>query len=491
MSRIRDIAKFLGKTEETNTDNSALEIEGDGEGVGITVYNSVDSLPTTGLTSGDQAWIESSGRLYISNGSGWYNVALINQAPYWDSEPLTTYTIEDSATPLIIRAKARDSDNSDNNLLHQSSASDSAAFLVDITRDSSVFTFTPKSQDSIGASVTAGDLTDSDQNDFIYTFKWSDGISFVSKAVTINYNFATYTVATGGTITEYSSGGVDYRVHSFLSGTTNFTVSTLGDDDTIALLLVGGGGGGGGGFAVGAAGGGGGAGAFRQIASHTITAQTYSIVVGNGGAGGVGSPGVTSRSNGSYGAQDGSNGSNTTAFGYTANGGGGGTSYYDIVGRANGNASGGGNGGAGGLHNNTGTSRASGGTYGSAGGLQAGTGQSNGTTSCGGGGGAGGQGGDGSSNGSGGNGGVGAQNNYRTGSNVYYAGGGGGGHAGQSSKTPASGGNGGGGSAGSDNSNGVNGSTNTGGGGGGASSQSTTVTGGTGGSGIVVVRYVI
>lgn len=185
MSRIRDIAKILGKTEETNTGNAALGIDG----AGVTVYTDLDSLPTTGLTSGDQAWIESSGRLYISNGSGWYNVALINQAPYWDSEPLTTYTIADSATPLIITAKARDSDNSDNNLLHQSSASDSAAFLVDITRDSSVFTFTPKSQDSIGASVTAGDLTDSNTNDFIYTFKWSDGISFVTKAVTINYNF--------------------------------------------------------------------------------------------------------------------------------------------------------------------------------------------------------------------------------------------------------------------------------------------------------------
>lgn len=199
MSRSRDIAKILGATEANNTSNVRLfqsdeEVgldSGQVQNVGLQKFTALDSLPTTNLTSGQQAWIESSGRLYISNGSGWYNLALTNATPYWDSEPLTTYNIADSATPLIIVAKAKDSDNSDNNLFHQSTVTDSAAFLVDITRDSSVFTFTPKSQDSIGASVTAGDLTDSDTNDFIYTFKWSDGINFVSKAVTINYNFNT------------------------------------------------------------------------------------------------------------------------------------------------------------------------------------------------------------------------------------------------------------------------------------------------------------
>ena len=40
-------------------------------GIGTTVYNSVSALPSTGLTSGDQAFVESAGasgqsRLYIS-----------------------------------------------------------------------------------------------------------------------------------------------------------------------------------------------------------------------------------------------------------------------------------------------------------------------------------------------------------------------------------------------------------------------------------------
>jgi len=201
MSRSRDISKILGATEVSNTGNARLLVSGEAvgldsaeittiaEGQGLASYTTLDSLPVTGLTAGDQAYVQNDRRLYISNGNGWYNVALANATPYWDSEPSASYTIADSVTPLIIIAKARDSDNSDQNLLHQSTVTDSAQYLVDITRDSSVYTFTPKSQDSVGSEVTAGNLTDSNTNDFIYTFKWSDGINFVSKAVTINYNF--------------------------------------------------------------------------------------------------------------------------------------------------------------------------------------------------------------------------------------------------------------------------------------------------------------
>ena len=48
---------------------------------GITVYSTIDNLPTTGLTVGDQAYVTTTSRLYISNGTGWYNVALINATP--------------------------------------------------------------------------------------------------------------------------------------------------------------------------------------------------------------------------------------------------------------------------------------------------------------------------------------------------------------------------------------------------------------------------
>ena len=156
-------------------------------GGGVTYYNTLDSLPITGLTSGDQAFVSATERYYVSDGNGWFNTTLINKNIRWDSggEPSAEAEITDSATPLIIIARAADSDQSV--FLNQSFASDSAQYMATVTNDSSVFTFTPKTAAQIGASVAAGELSDSN-GDFIYTFKWSDGLSFVNKAVTITYN---------------------------------------------------------------------------------------------------------------------------------------------------------------------------------------------------------------------------------------------------------------------------------------------------------------
>lgn len=238
-SKVRDIAKILGRTETNNTTNIALRLST--ENVGLEVYETLADLPTTNLTAGDAAFISPTNRLYVSNGSGWYNVALSNATPRWVTEPSASYDITDSATPLIITAKAADSDNSDINLLHQSIVADSAQYLVDISRDSSVFTFTPKSQDSIGASVTSGDLVDSEQNNFIYTFKWSDGINFVSKAVTINYNFsggtADVTPAQISALSGYNTPTENTSSTYSLSGTTWTKTGYVGNFDLLRLIL--------------------------------------------------------------------------------------------------------------------------------------------------------------------------------------------------------------------------------------------------------------
>ena len=172
-----------GTTGLDSSDVSAIA------GSGVDVFDTLDSLPSTGLTAGDEAFVKSNNRLYVSNGDGWDNVALVNRSPRWDSggEPEETYTIADSATPLTIIARATDSDNPDTGLVNQSVVSDSAQYMVTIANDSSVWTFTPKSADSIGQEVAAGNLVDSN-GDFVYTFKWSDGVNFVAKATTIAYN---------------------------------------------------------------------------------------------------------------------------------------------------------------------------------------------------------------------------------------------------------------------------------------------------------------
>ena len=143
-SRTRDLARILGKTEASNTTNAALTVGG--ETPALDVFDTLDSLPLTGIDEGQRAFVEENSRLYISNGSGWYNISLVNQTPTWATEPDASYSIADSATPLVITALATDSDNPDKNLLNQSVVTDSAQYMVSITNDSSVWTFTPKSK---------------------------------------------------------------------------------------------------------------------------------------------------------------------------------------------------------------------------------------------------------------------------------------------------------------------------------------------------------
>ena len=258
---------------------------------------------------------------------------------------------------------------------------------------------------------------------------------------------------TGGTVTTHGS----YRVHSFTNtGNTNFVVNTAG---TVDMLIVAGGGGGG----CGINGAGGGAGGMLQLASQSVTDQTYTVTVGAGGAGGpANSSNTTFAANG---------GNSSVSGGFTvAVGGGGGANNA----RSNSQvSSAGGSAGGFGIGGSSGSATAGQGNAG--GGL-------GGTNGVAGGGGAGEAGGiDGIRTG-----GDGLQNNWRTGSNVYYAGGGSGGE--DSNRATIVGGEGGGGTGQGTNAAGGAATANTGGGGGGAG-ENTAQPGGAGGSGIVVIRY--
>ena len=173
MSRNSDIAKILGRTEAVNVSNTAL----DG---GHEVYATLDLLPTTGLTSGDQAFVTSNQRLYITNGSGWYNVALVNATPTLTISPSGAIALEtDGSTPTTITLTGTDSDNADANLTYTVESDGSFANIATLSQDSSVFTITPLAE----GSATAGSST--------LTFKVSDGISFGSGTTAFSLAFTT------------------------------------------------------------------------------------------------------------------------------------------------------------------------------------------------------------------------------------------------------------------------------------------------------------
>jgi len=235
MGRSRDIATFLSKTEQDNTDNLALLNSSSNLGLdsaqvttiatdaGLAVYSTLDSLPISSLTSGDQAYVEENNRLYISNGTGWYNVSLVNLSPTFDSNINSTFTIVDSQTPLIIRNPASDSDDPAAVITYGGTLSDSGQYMVTLTRDSSVWTFTPLSSDSVYNNVTLGNIPDSDGGDFTYTFTASDGINQATKLITITYD---------GLNPEPAVNTVTRSAASVNEGSTfSFTVTTVDTPD--------------------------------------------------------------------------------------------------------------------------------------------------------------------------------------------------------------------------------------------------------------------
>ena len=176
MSIVRDIADILGVTEAANPTKAVLTSTADGSG--LVVYATLNDLPTTGLTSGDQAFVTATNRLYVSNGSGWYNVALFNATPTLSISPSGAVTLAaDGSTPTVITLTGTDSDNADANLSYSVESDGSFANIATISQDSSVFTITPLSEDS--ATATSSTLT----------FKVSDGISFSSGTTQFSLTF--------------------------------------------------------------------------------------------------------------------------------------------------------------------------------------------------------------------------------------------------------------------------------------------------------------
>ena len=276
--------------------------------------------------------------------------------------------------------------------------------------------------------------------------------------------------ASGGTKTSYSS----YTVHSFLSS-GSFVVQNAPDSFTCDILVVGGGGAGGSGEAGAYEAGGGGAGGMRTFPNQPVGSGTFTVTVGDGGT--ANAPGYAS----------GFGGYSELALPAPLRSEGGGVGgQTDITGLSYGACSGGGR------RSSTGANSRNNHVAGPpsptpapvpAQGNYGGDGYNSGANSGGGGGGgAGGQGGDAGNN-AGGAGGLGLENNYRTGSNVFYAGGGGGTgwSAGGASGGSSIGGNGG--SVGSD------GAANTGSGGGAGDANGPVNNGGNGGPGIIVIRY--
>ena len=70
-------------TTKISTDNiqasSLEELEGGG---GTTVYDTFAELPLANNQAGARALVKENSRVYVWNGSGWYNIAVLTEVAY-------------------------------------------------------------------------------------------------------------------------------------------------------------------------------------------------------------------------------------------------------------------------------------------------------------------------------------------------------------------------------------------------------------------------
>jgi hypothetical protein len=199
MGRSRDIADMLSKTELANTSNEALITTFDGvdsayvsanSTPALVFYSTLDSLPVTGLSVGQQAYVSANNRLYISDGSGWYNKALITLSPTMTLDPTGTITLAtDGVTESTVTIVASDSDTPVDGLTYSVESDGNMLGRAVISQDSSVFTIRPLSSDS---GATAGTFT--------LTFSTTDGDNIATDSADFSLTFSTTVDSSSATV---------------------------------------------------------------------------------------------------------------------------------------------------------------------------------------------------------------------------------------------------------------------------------------------------
>ena len=166
-------AKILGRNDTISIDNLSDDLP-------ITeVITSIDDLPASGAL-GEQAFVEGSNRLYMWNGTGWYNVALINETPAWDSggQPNATYDLSSDSPQSSTTVTLAASDPEGLPINYSYITGGSMDSIATVSQDSSVFTITPKTSAQAPDGGTG-----------TITFRASDGVNILPYQSTFTLTF--------------------------------------------------------------------------------------------------------------------------------------------------------------------------------------------------------------------------------------------------------------------------------------------------------------
>ena len=182
-------------------------------------YANAAALPSVGNTFGEMALVQSTNRMYVWNGSGWYNVALINTNPSFTTPPDANYAFDDDSPRSNITITVAATDPESLGVSFSFETGGSMDSMASVTQDSSVFTLAPKGNDSLIEGTT---LTGS------LTIKASDGVNIVPAVSSFTLSFILTISNTSGDRLLLKADGTGNNTTPTDASTSNHSLTVAG-----------------------------------------------------------------------------------------------------------------------------------------------------------------------------------------------------------------------------------------------------------------------
>ena len=188
--------------------------------INVTIYDSASLLPLSDNTIGGKAFVSENNHLYIWNGSGWYNIALINTNPSITGGGAGTYELATDGTPTEITLTATDPEGIPITWSY-SVTSGALGSTATVSQSDNVFTITPSTN-------TANSGT------FELTFTASDGVNIATDVNSFTLQFITTIENSKYTVALITSVGSNGGTNSTITdgSTNNYTITANGSPTT-------------------------------------------------------------------------------------------------------------------------------------------------------------------------------------------------------------------------------------------------------------------
>jgi|TARA_R110000744_G_scaffold96058_7_gene185539 hypothetical protein len=154
------------------------DLKGGSAGSATTVYSTIGDLPLSDNLAGTQAYVSGTNRLYIWNGTGWFNIALINTNPEITTGGAASYALASDGTATEITLVANDPEGLPIAWNYAVTAG-SIGSTASVSQNNNVFTITPSTDSANGG-------------DFTITFTASDGVNLATSASQFSLAFVVH-----------------------------------------------------------------------------------------------------------------------------------------------------------------------------------------------------------------------------------------------------------------------------------------------------------